>query len=80
MTIVSSIITFFIVREIVLYLYLWEDFSSSMIPGWHTTIYTNNTPKTILTIIFLGKVLIVVAIYKLVCRLVKMGWKKIIRE
>jgi hypothetical protein len=74
-SIIGTILTFFVVKEILRF--ITGDFAYSVIPGWHTTIFSSQTTLTILTILLLVLTLVVVGLYKIIFRIVWTLWTRI---
>ena len=70
---VSIILTFIILREILRL--LTGDYFTSVIPGWHTTIYSTEWSLTIGASILIISTGIIIGLYKLLNNGIKRIWK-----
>ncbi len=74
--IVGVVITFFFAKALV-EVFFYNDFATSIIPGWHSTIPTQSTISSIVALIILLVSLIVVSVYLITQSLLGFLIKKI---
>ena len=67
--ILALLLTFFLVRELLSYAMMSTDFATSIIPGWHTSIYPNQMMLSIGALLVICAAVIAYGIFRGIKRL-----------